>query len=74
MRLLQAHTHLSLGKLYRRADRPHEARAELNVAIDLYPSMEMRPIGCRRPKPGWLPSRSSTPGCGRKPCAPTGPG
>ena len=41
MRPLQAHTHLSLGKLYRRAGRPHEARAELNVAIDLYLSMEM---------------------------------
>ena len=33
--------HLSLGKLYRRAGRDHEARAELNVAIDLYLSMEM---------------------------------
>ena len=41
MRPLQAHTHLSLGKLYRRAGREHEARAELNVAIDLYLSMEM---------------------------------
>jgi tetratricopeptide (TPR) repeat protein len=41
MRPVQAHTHLSLGKLYRRAGRPHEARAELNVAIDLYLSMEM---------------------------------
>ena len=41
MRPLQAHTHLSLGKLYRRAGRNHEARAELNVAIDLYLSMEM---------------------------------
>jgi tetratricopeptide (TPR) repeat protein len=41
MRPLQAHTHLSLGKLYRRAGRPDEARAELNVAIDLYLSMEM---------------------------------
>jgi class 3 adenylate cyclase/tetratricopeptide (TPR) repeat protein len=41
MRPLQAHTHLSLGKLHRRAGRPHEARAELNVAIDLYLSMEM---------------------------------
>jgi hypothetical protein len=42
MRPLQAHTHLSLGRLYRRAGRPHEARAELNVALDLYLSMEMR--------------------------------
>jgi tetratricopeptide (TPR) repeat protein len=41
MRPLQAHTHLSLGKLYRRAGRAHEARAELNVAIDLYLTMEM---------------------------------
>jgi tetratricopeptide (TPR) repeat protein len=41
MRPLQAHTHLSLGKLYRRAGRDHEARSELNVAIDLYLSMEM---------------------------------
>jgi tetratricopeptide (TPR) repeat protein len=42
MRPLQAHTHLSLGKLYRRAGRAHEARSELNVAIDLYLSMEMQ--------------------------------
>lgn len=42
MRPLQAHTHLSLGKLYRRAGRAHDARAELNVAIDLYLSMEMQ--------------------------------
>jgi len=42
MRPLQAHTHLSLGKLYRRAGRAHGARAELDVAIDLYLSMEMR--------------------------------
>jgi tetratricopeptide (TPR) repeat protein len=42
MRPLQAHTHLSLGKLYRRAGRHHDARAELNVAIDLYLTMEMR--------------------------------
>ena len=41
MRPLQAHTHLSLGKLHRRAGRDHDARAELNVAIDLYLSMEM---------------------------------
>jgi tetratricopeptide (TPR) repeat protein len=42
MRPLQAHCHLGLGKVYRRAGRPHEARSELNVAIDLYLSMEMR--------------------------------
>jgi hypothetical protein len=41
MRPLQAHTHLSLGRLYRRLGRPAEARAELNVAIDLYRAMEM---------------------------------
>jgi hypothetical protein len=41
MRPLQAHCHLGLGKLYRRTDRPHEARAELNIALDLYLSMEM---------------------------------
>ncbi len=38
---LQAHAQLSLGKLYRRAGRSHEARTELNDAIDLYLSMEM---------------------------------
>jgi class 3 adenylate cyclase/tetratricopeptide (TPR) repeat protein len=41
MRPLQAHTHLSLGKLYGRMGRDHDARAELNVAIDLYLTMEM---------------------------------
>ena len=41
MRPLQAHTHLSLGKLYRRTGRVDEARAELNVAIDLYFTLEM---------------------------------
>ena len=41
MRPLEAHTHLSLGKLYRRAGRDHDARAALNVAIDLYLTMEM---------------------------------
>ena len=39
MRPLQAHCHLSLGKLYRRVGRHDEARAELNVAIDLYLTM-----------------------------------
>lgn len=42
MRPLQAHCHRGLGKLYRRAGRPEEARSELNQAIDLYLSMEMR--------------------------------
>ncbi len=41
MRPLQAHCHLGLGKLYRRMGREHEARAALNVAIDLYLTMEM---------------------------------
>ena len=41
MRPLQAHIHRSLGKLYRRTGRRHEARSELNVAIDLYLSMGM---------------------------------
>jgi hypothetical protein len=42
MRPRQAHCHLGLGKLYRRTGRPHDARSELNVAIDLYLSMEMK--------------------------------
>jgi tetratricopeptide (TPR) repeat protein len=42
MRPRQAHCHLGLGKLYRRTGRAHEARSELNVAIDLYLSMEMQ--------------------------------
>jgi class 3 adenylate cyclase/tetratricopeptide (TPR) repeat protein len=41
MRPVQAHCHLGLGKLYRRLGRAHEARSELNVAIDLYLSMAM---------------------------------
>jgi tetratricopeptide (TPR) repeat protein len=41
MRPLQARCHLSLGKLYRKTGRDHDARAGLNVAIDLYLSMEM---------------------------------
>ena len=45
MRPVQAHCHLGLGKLYRRAGRTHDARSELNVAIDLYLSMEMSSIG-----------------------------
>jgi hypothetical protein len=42
MRPRQAHCHLGFGKLYRRTGRPHDARSELNVAIDLYLSMEMK--------------------------------
>jgi tetratricopeptide (TPR) repeat protein len=41
MRPLEAHCRRSLGQQYRRAGRTHEARAELNVAIDLYLSMGM---------------------------------
>ena len=38
---LQAHCHLGLGTLYRKADRPELARAELATAIDLYRAMDM---------------------------------
>jgi len=41
MRPLQAHCHLGLGKLYRKCGQLPEARAALDVAIDLYLSMEM---------------------------------
>ena len=41
MRPLQAHCHLGLGKIYRRTGRSNEARAALNVAIDMYLTMEM---------------------------------
>jgi tetratricopeptide (TPR) repeat protein len=50
MRPLQAHCRLGLGKLHRRAGRPEDARSELNQAIDLYLSMEMR---------HWLPEAES---------------
>jgi hypothetical protein len=42
MRPLQAQCRLGLGRLYRRVGRTDEARAALNVAVDLYLSMEMR--------------------------------
>jgi tetratricopeptide (TPR) repeat protein len=41
MRPLQAHCHLGLGKLYAKAGRHVEARAELSAAIELYWVMEM---------------------------------
>ena len=41
MRPLQAHCHLGLGTLYRRAGRPEQARAELSSAVELYRSMQM---------------------------------
>jgi hypothetical protein len=41
MRPLQAHCHLGLGKLYRRAGRTDEARAELATAVALLRAMGM---------------------------------
>ena len=41
MRPLQAHCHLGLGKLYRQAGRPDEARAELSTAVAMLREMEM---------------------------------
>jgi class 3 adenylate cyclase/tetratricopeptide (TPR) repeat protein len=41
MRPLQAHCHLGLGKLHRKMGRLPEARPALDVAVDLYLSMEM---------------------------------
>ena len=41
MRPLQAHCHLGLGKLYRRAERVEEARVELSAAVTLLRDMEM---------------------------------
>jgi hypothetical protein len=38
---LQAHCHLSLGKLYRRMGRPDEARAELTRAAEMLRAMGM---------------------------------
>jgi class 3 adenylate cyclase/tetratricopeptide (TPR) repeat protein len=44
MRPLQAHIHLSLGRLYRRENQIEKARTELSLALTSYRSMEM-PIG-----------------------------
>jgi class 3 adenylate cyclase/tetratricopeptide (TPR) repeat protein len=41
MRPLQAHCHLGIGKLYRRAGRAHEARVELSAAVEMLRAMEM---------------------------------
>jgi tetratricopeptide (TPR) repeat protein len=41
MRPLQAHCHLSLGKLYATLGRRAEARTELDTAITLYRAMDM---------------------------------
>jgi class 3 adenylate cyclase/tetratricopeptide (TPR) repeat protein len=43
MRPLIAHSHLSLGELYKQIDQRDEAQKELLTAIDLYRSMEMTP-------------------------------
>ena len=61
MRPLQAHCHLSLGKLYRRVGQLAEARAELNVAIDLYLTMGMT---------HWLPEAEAELAQARAPYAP----
>ncbi len=41
MRPLQAHCHLGLGTLHRRAGRPDDARAELSTAVEMLRAMEM---------------------------------
>ena len=41
MQPLQAHFHFGLGALHRQTGRPERARAELDLAIDLYLSMDM---------------------------------
>jgi tetratricopeptide (TPR) repeat protein len=41
MRPLQAHCHLSLGRLYVKIGRRAEARTELSAAVELYRAMEM---------------------------------
>ena len=47
MRPLQAHIHLSLGRLHRRENQIEKARTELSLALTSYRSMEM-PIWNRR--------------------------
>ena len=37
MRPLQAHIHLSLGRLYRRENQIEKARTELSLALDILP-------------------------------------
>jgi uncharacterized protein HemY len=41
MRPLQAHIHLSLGRLHRRENQIEAARTELSLALASYRSMEM---------------------------------
>jgi tetratricopeptide (TPR) repeat protein len=41
MRLLEAHCHLGLGKLYRRMDRVQDAHVELSAAVTMLTEMEM---------------------------------
>jgi hypothetical protein len=41
MRPLQAHSHLGLGKLYRRVGRPDAARSELATAVAMLREMGM---------------------------------
>ena len=52
MRPLQAHCHLSLGKLYRRTGRLDEARAELATAVAMLREMGMA-FWLRRPSGNW---------------------
>jgi tetratricopeptide (TPR) repeat protein len=52
MRPLQAHIHLSLGRLQRRENQIEKGRTELSLALTSYRSMEMR-SGCLRQKPLW---------------------
>jgi uncharacterized protein HemY len=42
MRPLQAHIHLSLGRLHRRENQIEKARTELSLALTSYRSMEMQ--------------------------------
>jgi hypothetical protein len=41
MRPLQAHCHLGLGKLYRRAGRADRARIELTAAVEMLRAMDV---------------------------------
>ena len=42
MRPLQAHIHLSLGRLHRHENQLEQARTELSLALTSYRSMEMQ--------------------------------
>jgi hypothetical protein len=52
MRPLQAHCHRGLGILYAKIGRCEQVHAELDIAIELYRSMEMT---------FWLPQMEATP-------------